>query len=56
MIDGITAGKPIPLAGGKATLTTSFDIAATHTITAIYAGDKTYDVSAARPVKVKVTD
>ena len=56
MIDGITAGKPIPLAGGKATLTTSFDIAATHAITAIYEGDKTYDVSAARPVKLRVTD
>lgn len=56
MIDGITAGKPMPLVEGKATLTTSFDTAATHTINAIYEGDKTYDVSESRPVKLKVTD
>jgi FtsP/CotA-like multicopper oxidase with cupredoxin domain len=56
MIDGITAGKPIPLVGGKATLTISFDAAAPHIVTAIYSGDKTYDVSASRPVKLRVTD
>ena len=56
MIDGITAGKPVPLVDGKATLTTSFDTAATHTIAAVYAGDKTYDVSASRPVELKVKD
>ena len=53
MIDGITAGKPVPLVGGKATLTTSFDTAATHVITATYGGDKTYAASAARSLKLK---
>ncbi len=56
MIDGITAGKPVPVVDGKATLTTSFDTATTHTVTAIYAGDKTYAMSASQPVKLKVTE
>ena len=56
IIDGITAGKPVALVDGKATLTTSFDTAATHTITAIYAGDKIYNASTARATKLKVTD
>lgn len=56
LIDGITAGKPVPLVDGKATLTTSFDTAATHVITATYGGDKTYDASASRSLKLKVTE
>jgi FtsP/CotA-like multicopper oxidase with cupredoxin domain len=56
MIDGITAGKPVAVVDGKATLTTSFDTTATHTVTAIYAGDKIYDVSASPPLKLKVTE
>jgi len=56
LIDGITAGKPLAVVDGKATLSTSFDTAGTHLITANYAGDKTYDVSASRPFKLKVTD
>ncbi len=56
MIDGITAGKPVPVVDGKATLATSFDAAATHVITATYGGDKTYAASAARSLKLKVTE
>jgi len=56
MIDGITAGKPLPLVDGKATLATSFDAAATHVITATYGGDKTYAASASRLLKLRVTD
>ncbi len=56
MIDGITAGKPVPLSDGKATLTTSFDTAGTHVITATYGGDKTYDPSASGSVKLRVTE
>ena len=55
-MDGIETGKPVPLADGKATFTTSFDADGEHVITATYAGDKTYDVSASRPLKLRVTD
>jgi len=56
LIDGIIAGKPVAVVDGKATLTTSFDSAGIHVITATYTGDKTYDVSASRPLKLKVTE
>ena len=56
LIDGIIAGKPVAVVDGKATLTTSFDSAGIHVITAAYTGDKTYDVSASRPLKLKVTE
>ena len=55
-VDGVETGKPVPLADGKATFLTSFDADGEHVITATYAGDKTYDVSASRPLKLRVTD
>ncbi len=55
-VDGITTGRPVALIGGKAAFTTSFDSAGTHAITATYAGDKTYDVSISRPLKLTVTE
>ena len=56
LIDGITAGKPLAIVNGKATLTTSFDQAGTHMITANYQGDPTYDVSASHPLQLRVTE
>jgi len=56
MIDGITAGKPVPVVNGRAELTTSFDAAGEQVITAIYAGDATYDESASRPRRVRVSE
>lgn len=56
LIDGITAGKPVAIINGRATLTTSFDQAGTHLITANYQGDPTYDVSASHPLKLRVTE
>lgn len=55
-IDGITTGQPIRLVDGKATFTPSFDDPGEHLITATYDGDRTYDVSASRPFKLKVTE
>lgn len=55
-VDGIETGKPVPLADGKATFTTSFDADGEHAITATYAGDATYDASASRLLKLRVTE
>jgi len=55
-VDGIETGKPVPLADGRATFTTSFGADGEHVMTATYAGDKTYDASASRPLKLRVTD
>jgi FtsP/CotA-like multicopper oxidase with cupredoxin domain len=55
-IDGITTGQPAKIVDGKATFTTSFDAGGEHLITAVYAGDPTFDVSASRPLKLKVTE
>ncbi len=55
-VDGIETGKPVSLADGKATFTTSFDASGEHVITATYVGDKTYDVSASRPLKLRVSE
>jgi hypothetical protein len=49
-------GGPATVVDGKATLKASFDTAGSHVITANYTGDKTYDVSASRPLKLKVTE
>jgi hypothetical protein len=53
-VDGIETGKPVPLADGKARFTTSFGADGEHVMTATYAGDKTYDASASRPLKLRV--
>jgi len=55
-IDGITIGQPVQLINGKATFTPSFDDPGEHFITAVYDGDRTYDVSASLPFKLKVTE
>jgi FtsP/CotA-like multicopper oxidase with cupredoxin domain len=55
-VDGISTGKPMLVVDGKAAFTTSFEDAGVHEITAAYAGDATYDVSASREVKVRVTE
>jgi len=55
-VDGITTGRKMPVVNGAATFTTSFDTGGEHVITATYEGDKTYDVSASRPLKLKVAD
>ena len=56
LIDGIIAGGPATVVDGKATLKASFDTAGSHVITANYTGDKTYDVSASRPWKLRVKE
>lgn len=55
-VDGIATGKPVAVVDGKASFTTSFEAAGVHEITATYAGDRAYDVSAARAVKLRVTE
>jgi hypothetical protein len=53
-VDGV-ASRPVPLVHGKALLTTSFDAAGTHVITAAYAGDRTYDESRSQPLKLQAS-
>ena len=55
-MDGIQTGQPVPVVDGKATLTRSFENPGEHVITAAYAGDTTYDVSAAPPLKLRVVE
>jgi FtsP/CotA-like multicopper oxidase with cupredoxin domain len=55
-VDGISTGKPVAVVDGKAAFTTSFEAGGVHEITATYAGDRTYDVSASRAAKVRVTE
>jgi FtsP/CotA-like multicopper oxidase with cupredoxin domain len=54
LVDGIPAGRPIPLVDGKAALSTSFSSGGLHQIIAAYLGDARYDESMSKPLKVKV--
>jgi FtsP/CotA-like multicopper oxidase with cupredoxin domain len=53
-VDGIEAGKPVPLSQGRAEFTTSFETGGIHQVTASYSGDHTYDESISRSFKIKV--
>ena len=55
-IDGINAGAAVPLAQGRATFTTTFDVAGEHNITATYSGDSAHDESVSRALRVKISD
>ena len=54
MIDGIPAGKPIPLSNGQAVFTTSFGSGSAHQIIAAYSGDLHYDESISRPIRIRL--
>ena len=54
MIDGLPAGKPIPLSNGRAVFTTSFGSGSAHQIIAAYSGDVHYDESISRPIKIRL--
>ncbi len=53
-VDGIEAGKPVPLSQGHAEFTTSFETGGFHEVTATYSGNHTYDESISRSFKIKV--
>ncbi len=55
-VDGVTTSRTMPVVNGAASFATSFDAAGEHIISATYTGDKTYDVSASSPLKIKVTE
>ena len=46
-VDGINAGRPVPLEQRQASFTTSFEDAGAHRITATYSGDANRDESVA---------
>jgi FtsP/CotA-like multicopper oxidase with cupredoxin domain len=56
LIDGIPAGRPVPIVDGKATLTTSFSSSGLYQILAAYPGDARYDESMSKPLKIKVAE
>ena len=53
-VDGISAGRPVPVVKGQATFTTSFEESGEQMITATYSGDTSHDESVARPLAIKV--
>src|SRR5262249_52327382 len=44
-IDGVNAGDPVPLSGGQASFSTATLPLGQHTITALYSGDGSFQVS-----------
>src|SRR5579862_6512823 len=56
VVDGLDFGRPIALAHGHATLTTSFSDAGRHNITAIYSGDKEHDESVSPVASINVRE
>jgi di/tripeptidase len=51
-IDGINVGELVDVAHGQAKIATSFSDNATHTVKAIYWGDRSYDESVSETLQV----
>ncbi len=56
LVDGIHAGRPVPLVDGRATFTPSFEVVGEHEVLAKYSGDAVYDESVSQPLKIKLSD
>ena len=56
LVDGREIAKPVAIANGQATFTTSFGEAGKHTFSAVYFGDAAFDEATAAAVEVQVRE
>ena len=56
LVDGREIAKPVPIANGQASFTTSFGEAGKHSFSAVYFGNATFDEATTAPVDVQVRE